>query len=274
MKNNDVLIAIPAYNEEENIGILLDKLMKLPFMRKADILVINDGSQDKTEDICREYNVNIVNHVYNLGYGSALKTAYKFAIRNDYEYIIQVDADGQHDVCNIQNVYDALTSRNPADIVIGSRFLDQKTAMQVSFAKRVVMNFFISFIKLFAKAKITDPTSGLQGLNREAFSFYGSYNNFVIDYPDANMVIQMILNDFTIREIPAIMHDRISGESMHSGIWKPMMYTMIMFVSSVIVVLRERHNRKNRRKREKEAERARIHIQKQREKKQQELIYK
>jgi len=233
----EVLIAIPAYNEAQNIGSVLENLKALPIMDKADIVVINDGSADNTADICREHGVEVISHIYNLGYGSALKTAYKYAMRNDYEYVIQIDADGQHDVCNIERIYDALISKMPADIVIGSRFLKESTAFKVGFAKKFVIGFFNFIIKVSTKWKITDPTSGLQGLDKKAFSFYGTYGNFVTDYPDANMVIQMLLNNFTIKDVPAVMHERLVGESMHSG-FKPIMYLFKMFISSIVVVMR------------------------------------
>jgi len=244
----ELLIAIPAYNEEKNIAPVIESLLALPIMEKAEILVVNDGSKDNTLGVLKNYDINVISHIYNLGYGSALKTAYKFAIRNEYDYLIQIDADGQHDPCNIENVYDALTSKLPSDVVIGSRFLQGSKTFKTGFAKKFVIWFFNTMIKLFTHCKITDPTSGLQGLNRKAFTFYGTYNNFVTDFPDANMVIQMLLNDFTVKEVPAIMHERVMGRSMHSGL-KPIMYLIKMFISSIIVVLRTHYKKTSRKKR-------------------------
>jgi hypothetical protein len=98
-------------------------------------------------------------------------------------------------------------------------------------------------IKRIGKVKITDPTSGLQGIRRSAFSHYARFNRFAIDYPDANMIVQMAMNGYFICEIPAIMHPRYTGESMHSGIIKPMMYIIKMMLSVFVVGLREMHHR-------------------------------
>lgn len=100
MKKN-VLIIIPAYNEEGNIEAVLEQLEKPEIADIADILVMNDHSSDKTNMIVKKHNHALVTHVFNLGYGGGLRLGYKYAIRRRYKYIIQMDADGQHDVCNI-----------------------------------------------------------------------------------------------------------------------------------------------------------------------------
>ena len=237
--NKDIIIAIPAYNEEENIGALFDKMIEAKVFDKADVLVVNDGSSDRTEEICRQYGVNVITHVYNLGYGGALKTAYKYAVRNDYKHLVQMDADGQHDVCNINLIYDELIE-GKRDIVIGSRFLKGSYKYKSPLHKRIVVAFFNLMIRMATKQKITDPTSGLQGLSSQAVKYYAGYNKFSIDYPDANMVIQMILNDFNVGEIPAVMHPRTAGVSMHSGIYKPIKYIIKMIISTSVVILREK----------------------------------
>ena len=123
------------------------------------------------------------------------------------------------------------------DIVIGSRFLKGSSTFHISIIKRFCIKIFSFIIKLSTKTRITDPTSGLQGLNRRAFLYYSRYNHFASDYPDANMIIQMLLNGFEVSEVPAVMHERVSGKSMHSGL-KPILYTIKMTVSSLIVILR------------------------------------
>lgn len=248
MKKN-TLLCIPAFNEEECIGNVLDSILSSPMSDFFDVLVVNDGSIDRTERICRDKGVMVISHIFNLGYGSSLKTAYKYASERHYEYIIQMDADGQHDVCNIERIYNQLTSLDgpPPDIVIGSRFLEQDVPYRHPLHKRIVIVIINMMVKAMTKRKITDPTSGLQGLSRRAFSFYSGFNNFSFDYPDANMVIQMIMNDFTVKEIPAVMHPRTTGVSMHFGFYKPMKYVVKMLLSIVTVFLRESLNAKKRR---------------------------
>lgn len=104
----DLLIIIPAYNEERNIISVLDELEKPQIAEIADVLVMNDASSDNTNWMVKARNHAVVTHVFNLGYGSALQLGYKYAIRYNYKYVIQMDADGQHDVCNITNIYNKL----------------------------------------------------------------------------------------------------------------------------------------------------------------------
>lgn len=238
---NKLLICIPAYNEADNIGEVLDMLLTLPEQELFDILIIDDCSVDDTRAVCERKNVKVISHIFNMGYGAALKTAYKYAVENNYEYIIQMDADGQHDVLNIERIYNILINSGDfaPDIVIGSRFLRDSISFSTPIYKKFVIIVFNIIIKTATGNKITDPTSGLQGLNRRAFSFYAKFNQFAVDYPDANMIIQMALNDFTITEIPAVMHERINGVSMHAGIYKPFKYVLKMILSVLSICIRE-----------------------------------
>lgn len=240
----EVLLLIPAYNEEESIGTFLDKLKEAGVYELADILVVNDFSRDQTVNIAHQHQVKVINHVYNLGYGSALQLGYKYAVRKKYKYVLQLDADGQHDACNVFNLYNALTTpgadgRLP-DIVIGSRFEKGSETFYINGLKRVSIKFFRWMIKKTTHQEINDPTSGLQGLNRDAFLYYSKYQNFDNMYPDANMIVQMLMLGYRIVEIPSVMHERAAGESMHSGILKPLIYMMVMPLSVLAVYLRQR----------------------------------
>lgn len=240
-KKKELLIIIPAYNEEKNIGALLDKLEQPKIMEKADILVMNDASRDNTGRIASERGHEVIEHVYNLGYGSGLWTGYKYAVRHGYQYVIQMDADGQHDVCNVMELYKKLMTpgedgRCP-DIVLGSRFMKGSAPYKTSAVKKFAYGLFRFLIRLGTGVRITDPTTGLQALNRRAFSFYAGYNHFDDQYPDANMIMQMLLLGFRVEEIPAVMHYRTEGASMHSGL-KPVIYMFRMVFSIAAVWIR------------------------------------
>lgn len=239
---NKILIIIPAFNEEGNIEKLFAKLCEKKIKRFADVLVVNDASSDRTGIIAKSFDIHVVTHVFNLGYGSALQVGYKYALRNNYEYVIQLDADGQHSVSNIPMIYEHLTKRdeegNIPDIVIGSRFLEDSKSYKSSLLKRVSISWFSWLIKKITKKKVTDPTSGLQGLNKKAFSYYSRFGNFDYNYPDANMIIQMLLLDFNIKEVPAVMYERTEGESMHTGWIKQLLYMLVMPLSICSVVIR------------------------------------
>lgn len=233
------LVVLPAHNEEAAVGKVLDDILNLPLRDKFDVLVVNDGSVDNTEEVCRMRDVTVITHIFCMGYGAALKTAYKYARENGYEYVIQLDADGQHDVQNVVSLYDVLISEGSPDIVIGSRFLQGSVAFHTPAHKKLVIRIFRGLIHLATKQKITDPTSGLQGIKRRAFCFYAKYNYFSIDFPDANMIIQMLMNDFSLGEIPAVMYPRTIGVSMHHGLIRPAKYLIKVGLSIFAIYFRE-----------------------------------
>jgi glycosyltransferase involved in cell wall biosynthesis len=228
----DFLIVIPAYNEEANIRHVLEELLKrkLP----ADIVVVNDGSIDATESIARSFPVMVVTHPTNLGYGAALQTGYKWAAKKGYSYVLQFDSDGQHDPDDLNIIMEKLRE-GTADVVIGSRFLGDPKFYPGA-AKMTAITLFRILIRLCAKTKITDPTSGLRGMSRNVFGFYSVRDRFPSDYPDANTVIQMLLNSFTVCEVPIHSKERNAGVSMHSGI-RPFLYMLKILISIVSVVL-------------------------------------
>lgn len=244
----ELLIIIPAYNEEENLSKLLKHMFKSGIDKIGDILVVNDGSIDNTELVARQSNVSVMSLVCNMGYGSALQVGYKYASKMGYEYVIQMDADGQHDICNISKIYECLKQNGDSsamyDIVIGSRFLSDESTFKVSILKNITISFFKLIIKMVTNFYITDPTSGLQGLNRKTFTYYAKYGNFDYKYPDINMIIQMLMLGYTIKEIPAVMHERENGKSMHSGIIRPIKYMVIISLSTLSIILRSRKESK------------------------------
>lgn len=237
----EVLIIIPAYNEAKNITKVLEALEKPEIAEIADVLVMNDASSDNTNWIVKERGHTLVTHVFNLGYGSALQLGYKYAIRRNYTYVIQMDADGQHDACNIPVIYRELQTPDEngelPDIVLGSRFLPGSTAYRVSGVKKFAYRLFCRIIEQVSHVPVSDPTTGLQGLNRRTVLYYSRYNHFDDKYPDANIIMQMLLLGFRVREIPAVMHPRTEGVSMHSG-FKPVIYMLRMLLSILAVCFR------------------------------------
>lgn len=242
-ERKEVLVIIPAFNEAENIGKLLEQIEKEEIEGFADILVIDDGSTDQTQQIVKKRKFLCVSGIFNLGYGSALQTGYKFAFKKGYPYVIQIDADGQHDVCNIKKIYKELkkadaVGREP-DIVLGSRFLPASRSFPISGVKVFAIRLFRQLIQLGTGKKIMDPTTGLQGLNARTIYYYSQYGCFDGGYQDANIIMQMLLLGYQIREIAAVMHGREKGKSMHSGL-KPVLYMFRMAFSLSAVYVREK----------------------------------
>lgn len=228
----DFLIIIPAYNEEKNIRKVLADLSDIE--RLADIIVVNDGSIDATEAMVKGNDLYLINHPCNLGYGAALQTGYKFANLKKYRFILQFDADGQHNPHDLRLVMNEL-AKGESDIVIGSRFLGN-ARFHPGFFKKLAITSFRWMIFTLTRVKITDPTSGLRGLNSNAFSYYSVRDRIPFDYPDADIVIHMILKGYKVKEVPISSRDRTEGVSMHSGI-KPAIYFIKILLSIFTILL-------------------------------------
>ncbi|NLI92060.1 MAG: glycosyltransferase family 2 protein [Peptococcaceae bacterium] len=238
MNKAEGLIIIPAYNEENNIFQVIQGIRE--YSQGLDIIVINDGSEDGTGGIASGMGEQVINHFFNIGYGGALQTGYKYALAREYKYVIQFDADGQHDPRVISTIRECLESGS-CDIVIGSRFLED--IRDAGLFKGAAIRFFRLLIKFFTGERITDPTSGLQGLNREVFEHFSKMGMFPEDYPDADTLIYAIKKGYRVLEVPAKNIKRLSGKSMHKGI-KCVYYVLKMIVSILVVVLRLKFEKK------------------------------
>lgn len=237
----DFLIIIPAFNEEKNISKVLESLVDLK--QFADIIIINDGSSDATEALVKGEHLFLINHPCNLGYGAALQTGFKFAKMKNYRFILQFDADGQHNPEDLKLIMTEMV-KEEVDIVIGSRFLGNPD-FHPGMLKQMAIFSFRWLIKQLAGAKVTDPTSGLRGLSYRVFSYYSVRDRFPEDFPDADMVIEMILQGYRVKEVPITSTKRTEGVSMHSG-WKPIVYFMKILLSILTILLRNQMMRWNK----------------------------
>ena len=228
-----VLVVIPAYNEAENIESVLKEIKK--DINYADILVINDCSKDNTKDIVEKNGVHCITNVFNMRYAWAVQVGLKYARDNNYDYVIQMDADGQHIASEAEKLYKEI-KKSKVDIVIGSRYL-KDMGYPCPFFRRVGTKFFEKIIKLFTGKKIADPLSGFQCLNKDVINYYAGCGNYP-EYPDANLVIEMLLKGYKISEIPVKMRLRENGISMHSGIWKPIKYMITQFYTCIVLVVK------------------------------------
>lgn len=228
-----VLFVIPAYNEEENIEKVLNEIKKDASF--ADILVINDCSTDNTKEIVKENKVNCITNVFNMRYAMAVQTGIKYAYQNNYDYVIQFDADGQHIASEAIRLYDEMKKSN-CDIVIGSRYL-KNTGYPCPLFRRIGTKLFEKMIKIFTKKKIADPLSGFQCLNKKVIERYSKMGNYP-EFPDANLVIEMLLLGYDIHEVPVKMRLRENGESMHGGIIKPIKYMINMFYEVIVITIK------------------------------------
>jgi glycosyltransferase involved in cell wall biosynthesis len=202
-----VLISIPVFNEEKNIGYVLDDIRaNCP---NYDILIIDDCSTDNSSFVCQsKENVNIIKLSNNLGIGGARQTAFKYAFYNNYDILVQLDGDGQHDSRYINDMILSLEKGN--NICIGSRFIKFE-GFQSSLMRRTGITFLYTLIKLISSLSITDPTSGFRVCDRKAIKLFA--NEYPVDYPEPESIVMAAKNKLKICEIPVQMKERQSGKS-------------------------------------------------------------
>lgn len=204
-----ILIIIPAYNEEENIV----KTVQMITNSKLDLdyIVINDGSTDNTEEIIKENNINHIKLVRNLGIGGAVQTGYKYAYENNYDIAIQFDGDGQHDISYVTKICDPLI-KEEADMCIGTRYLDKSSSeFQSTFMRRLGAVIISKFIYILTKTKITDPTSGFRAVNKKVIKKFAT--NYPTEYPEPESTVDLLVNNYRVKEIPVSMNKRNGGVS-------------------------------------------------------------
>ena len=208
LDSSRMVVLIPAYNEAPRLPAVLEAIgRRLP---ACDRLVIDDGSTDATVQVATQANAIVISHPFNLGYGVALQTGYKYAVEHGYAYLLQMDADGQHDPSYLPQLSQALSGDN-VNMVIGSRRLSLDSYVP-PLLRRLGMRFFAWLTSLCIGQRISDPTSGFKGFKRSAFPLLVS-DYFPMDYPDADVIIMIHRAGLRIAEIPVAMKsapDKIS----------------------------------------------------------------
>jgi glycosyltransferase involved in cell wall biosynthesis len=229
-----ILILIPAYNEGARIAEVVHRVREMN--PHIDVVVVNDGSHDDTARAARATGALIITHPFNLGYGVAIQTGYKYALAKGYDFMVQMDGDGQHDPAFVSQLLEPVLA-DEVDFTLGSRFLGTES-YEPSLARRVGMTFLCKLISTLIGTPITDSTSGYQAFNHKVIRFFTS-EVFPCDYPDADMLLTLHRAGFRIKEVPVRMYASTSGKSMHSG-WKPAYYMFKMLLSIFVTLLRKK----------------------------------
>jgi glycosyltransferase involved in cell wall biosynthesis len=227
----DLLVVVPAFNEEKNLPAVIEETRTA--QPEALILVVDDGSTDGTAEVARVSGARVVSLPFNLGYGVAVQTGFRFAVRGGFQRIVLLDGDGQHDPSCIQTLLEGL---NDADVVRGSRFLGS-ASYRIPATRRVGMVLFGAVAAFFTGDRVTDVTSGYQALNARAVRFLADH--YPSDYPDADTVILIKRAGLTSKEVPVRMRERLSGTPMVS-LPKSFYYVFKMCLSILVTLLREK----------------------------------
>ena len=211
---NNVFIVIPCYNEEGCIKKLLEEIKEVSqgssyFLQPV---VVNDCSLDNTSlEASKISEAVVLNHAVNLGVGGAVQTGFIYSSQHNAEYVVKLDGDGQHNPSDLISLIKPLMD-GKADIVIGSRFLENREGYKSSFFRRLGIKMLEFVCKLLTRQKITDPTSGYRAYNSKALAFMTeNYPSF--DYPEPEEVVLAAKNNLSILEVPVVMRERKTGKS-------------------------------------------------------------
>ncbi|MBR3591555.1 MAG: glycosyltransferase family 2 protein [Clostridia bacterium] len=219
-----LLLIIPAYNEQENIERVIDVLKR--DCPQYDYLIVNDGSRDKTEEICIKRGFHFVSHPVNLGLAAAVQTGMLFAYKNGYDAAIQFDGDGQHDPDYVEKMANEI--EKGYNIVIGSRFVDKKKPKSL---RMFGSNLIQLAIKITTGKTLKDPTSGMRMFDKAMIKKLA----FAVDLgPEPDTVALLVRGGATFSEIQVEMHDRTAGES-YLNFANSVNYMIRMFVSILIL---------------------------------------
>jgi len=235
-----ILIIIPAFNEEHIITNVITNLHKKN--SKWKLLVINDGSTDKTKEFAESTGLaKVINLPFQVGIGSCVQTGFIYATNNNFDYAIQFDGDGQHRVCEIEKLL-ANVESGKADVVNGSRFCNKNKKYKPTFLRSIGIKIFEILNSILIKQKITDNTSGFRAYNKKAIYFLSE--NYPTDYPEPEVIILLGRNGFKIKEIFVDMNQRSGGTSSIHGFYS-IYYMVKVFLSIILTFIRPRiYNKK------------------------------
>lgn len=210
-KSRDVLVVVPAFNEQDSLPGLLQEIRALGY----DVVVVDDASRDATASIVRKTGFPLLPLAANLGIGGAVQTGFRYAVNNGYDIVVQVDGDGQHNPVWIDSVTRPIRE-GKADCVIGSRYVpeDLDSEYKTPILRRLGMYFSTSILWAATGVKVNDTTSGLRALNRPAFEYFA--NSYPVDHPEAEALLMLHQRGFRIMEVPVKMRGRVHGQSLFS----------------------------------------------------------
>ncbi|WP_284652704.1 polyprenol monophosphomannose synthase [Flavobacterium terrisoli] len=218
---SDGIVIIPTYNEIENIESIIRAVFALP--KKFHILIVDDNSPDKTADKVIELQQEFGNQLFlsirkkKSGLGTAYVHGFKWALKNEYKYIFEMDADFSHNPNDLEKLYAACHDEG-ADLAIGSRYVTGVNVVNWPLS-RVLLSYFASvYVRMITGMKIMDATAGficyrrevLEKVNLNAIKFIGYAFQIEMKY-------RAFAKNFNIQEVPVIFTDRTKGQSKMSG---------------------------------------------------------
>lgn len=220
-----LLMIIPAYNESESIVRVVEELKEV--VPQYDYVIINDGSRDRTAAICRNNGYPLLDLPTNLGLTGAFQTGMRYACEKNYDAVIQIDGDGQHDPKYIPAMAEKM-EKEQMDLVIASRFVNKKRKLTMRTLGNSILD---AAIRITTGKKITDSTSGMRMYGKRLLGIMATDLNST---PEPDTVAYLLLCGAKVEECQVTMRERTAGES-YLNPWKSMAYMMHMSLSICLV---------------------------------------
>jgi len=221
----DRILIVPAHNEAGSIERVVQAISAA--RTGCEVVVSDDGSSDGTAELAARTGATVVRHPFNLGYGAALQTGYKYAVSRGAEILVQMDADGQHDPAEVPILMEPVLS-GELDLVVGSRFLVESD-YQMAPLRRIGRALFSGIARL-AGFRVSDPTSGFQAMNRRVLTVYCA-DFFPMDYPDVDVLLAAHRHGLRVGERPVHMLAADRASRMHGGL-RSIYYVYKMMLST------------------------------------------
>ncbi len=232
-KSQHLLVLIPAYNERAAIRQVVSSVRAS--VPDADVLVVDDGSSDNTLREAQAAGAFVVRHPFNLGIGAAVQTGLKFAQQGDYDVVVRVDGDGQHNPADAPTLISGLQAGR-ADVIVGSRFLDNTGSMGIPFLRCLGIFTFALLVSVLTGRRATDTTSGFFALNRRAIAALAT--TMPQDYPEVESRIVLHKAGLKTLELPTRMRGRLTGVSS-IDCWRSIYYAFKVSVSVLIGAVKD-----------------------------------
>jgi hypothetical protein len=199
---------VPAFNEEHTIARVIGELRE--FDPGLDVVVVDDGSLDRTAAAARASGAIVLRLPFNLGIGGAVQTGFRYAFEQGYDIAVRVDGDGQHDPSQLEAVL-APVLAGDADIAVGSRFAVTGDGYRSSRSRRLGIRVLAWVVSKIVGRRVTDTTSGFQALNREAIALFA--RDYPHDYPEVEATVMVFRHRLRSVEVPVSMRERGGGRS-------------------------------------------------------------
>jgi glycosyltransferase involved in cell wall biosynthesis len=229
------LAVVPAYNEAGTVTGVLHSLRE--HAPHFDVLVVDDGSTDRTADLAERAGARVLRLPFNLGIGGAVQAGFAYARENGYRRMVQVDADGQHDPAEIRRLESALDTDPEVDMVCGSRFLTRDYRYPAPISRRTGIHLFAYILSRIIGQRVSDPTAGFRMYNRRAIELFA--RDYPHDYPEVEAVLMVHFHQLRMREVPVRMYKRGGGaSSITSG--KSVLYLIKVLLAIVVGLVRAR----------------------------------